>query len=147
MQEEIYVPIKDFETYHVSNLGNVKNNKTGKILKQVINGRGYYDVGLYVNGKKHSKVVHRLVANAFLENLDNKKCVDHIDNDKQNNNINNLRYATIQENKRNSNIGKNNTSGIKGTHFNKKSNKWESYIKIDGIKTHLGFYKTIEEAK
>ena len=79
--------------------------------------------------------------------IENKKCVDHIDNDKQNNNINNLRYATRKENGQNRRLGKNNTSGYKGVCFCKREAKWRSQIKIDGISLHLGYFDNIEDAK
>ncbi len=69
---EEYKLIKNFESYSVSNLGNVKNNNTNKILKQN-NSNGYKRVSL--NGKYLR--VHRLVAEAFIPNPENKPCVDH----------------------------------------------------------------------
>ena len=91
--------------------------------------------------------MHRLVANAFLEKVNNKPCIDHIDNNKENNNIENLRFATHQENGRNRAIGKNNTSGAKGIAFCKRESKWRAYITIDGLKVHLGYFDNIEDAK
>ena len=147
MQEEIYIQIEEFPNYQVSNQGNVRNIKTGRILKQRLRKDGYKDVIIHLEGKKYNKTVHKLVANAFLENIENKKCVDHINNNKEDNNINNLRYATRKENGQNRQLGKNNTSGYKGVSYFKLNNKWEAYIKIDGIKINLGMYDTIEEAK
>jgi hypothetical protein len=92
-------------------------------------------------------MVHRLVCNAFLENPDNKALVDHIDCNKQNNNISNLRWATNQENQRNKNLSKKNTSNVKGVCFDKYANKWKAQIMIDGLRIHLGYYNTLEEAK
>ena len=144
INEEVFLPIKDFDNYMVSNLGNVKNATTGRILKQRLK-KGYKDICLIINGKKHSKSIHRLVANAFLENIDNKPCIDHVDNNKENNNIENLRFATNQENSRNRQVNKNNKSKIKGVC--KSGNKWRAYISIDGLKVHLGYYDNIEDAK
>jgi hypothetical protein len=90
--------------------------------------------------------VHRLVAVAFIANPDDKTCIDHIDNSRINNDISNLRWATHTENSQNASISSNNSSGVKGVYFNKKANKWQAYIQIDGIKIHLGLYDTIEEA-
>ena len=145
-QEEIYASIKGFENYQVSNLGNVKNIKTNRILKQVLRG-DYLSVVLCESGKKYTKNVHKLMAEAFLTNDDNKSCVDHIDNNKQNNNILNLRFATHTENSRNRSIAKNNSSSVKGVDFFKRLNKWRARIMIDGISIHLGFYETLEDAK
>jgi hypothetical protein len=143
---EEYKIIKGFENYEVSNFGNVKNIKTGKILKPVINGRGYYHVTLYKDCKKFTKRIHKLVATAFLPNPFKKSCVDHIDNNILNNNINNLRFATSSENGMNRKIGTNNTSGFKGITFHKKSNKWHAHIKINGKYKNLGYFENIEEA-
>ena len=145
MQEE-YKIIKDFENYEVSNFGNVKNLKTGRILKPGIEGHGYHFVILYKDGKQFIKKIHKLVANAFLPNPLNKSCVDHVDNDRLNNNINNLRYATYQENNRNRKISKNNKCGSKGVSFHKKTNKWRADICIDGKNKYLGLFEKLEDA-
>ena len=91
---EEYKLIKNFENYSVSNLGNVKNNNTNKIIKQY-NNQGYKQI--HLNGK--SLRVHRLVAEAFIPNPENKPCVDHKNNIRDDNRIDNLRWATIKENK------------------------------------------------
>ena len=90
-------PIKDFENYEISSLGQVHNTKTGRMLKLTTKG-GYMFTGLSEKCKGKTISVHRLVALAFIENPENKPCVDHIDNDKSNNNVNNLRWATLSEN-------------------------------------------------
>ena len=145
-EEEIYAQIKDFPDYCVSNLGNIKYIKTNTILKQRFDKYGYKRVNLYDKNRKIlTKRTHRLVIEAFKENVENKLCVDHIDNNRENNNICNLRYATHQENTRNRVIGKNSTSGIKGV--TKEGNKWKARITIDGLEMHLGYFNNIEDAK
>ena len=69
---EEYKLIKNFENYLVSNLGDVKNNDTNEIIKQY-NSQGYKRV--FLNGK--NKRVHRLVAEAFIPNPENKPCVEY----------------------------------------------------------------------
>jgi hypothetical protein len=64
-----------------------------------------------------------------------------------NNNLNNLRWATLTENQYNRKINKNNTSGIKGVSWDKKSNKWRASIKINRKKIFLGNFETFDEAK
>lgn len=90
--------IKGYENYQVSNLGRIKN-KTGKILKQQIR-KGYCDVGLRLQGQKQPKLikVHRLVAEAFIPNPNNYPVINHIDENKQNNRIDNLEWCTQQYN-------------------------------------------------
>jgi hypothetical protein len=132
--------------YSVSNMGNVRNDKTNRILQPGINSRGYYNVNLYKNGKRKNMTVHKLVANTFIANLDYKQCIDHKNNNKLDNNINNLRWATNTENSRNRNMNSNNSSGYKGVVLDKKTQKWSARITIDGIKIHIGYYTTIKEA-
>lgn len=70
-----------------------------KILKPGMDSKGYLVVGLFNgDGVQHSKRIHRLVAEAFLENPENKRCVCHKDNNPQNNNVDNLYWGTDQEN-------------------------------------------------
>ena len=130
----------------VSDIGNVTNTKTGLVMKKSPNADGYYKLDLYSNGKRSTKQIHILEAETFLEKQDGKKCVDHIDNNRLNNNIANLRFATNTENNQNASIRKDNTSGHKGISFDKKKNKWHAYIQIDGNKKHLGYFDKIEEA-
>ena len=96
--EEIFKDIS-FNGYHVSNLGNVRRN--GKILKPGLVSTGYCSVGL-CDGKGVSKTqyIHRLVAMHFLDPPDDPlKCiVDHIDQNKANNCVQNLRWVTHREN-------------------------------------------------
>ena len=89
--------------YQVSNLDNVKSlnyNRTGKekILKPMENRGNYLMAVLYKDRKRKAYSVHRLVAEAFIPKIDGKNQVDHIDSNRQNNNVNNLRWCTIAEN-------------------------------------------------
>lgn len=83
--------------YSVSDDGQVRNDKTNRILSQRTQ-QGYKHVGLTVNGKPKSCRVHRLVATAFIENPENKPYVNHIDGCRSNNNVTNLEWCTPQEN-------------------------------------------------
>ena len=100
--EEIWKDKKDYEGhYQVSNLGRVKSIKFGKeiILKQHINIKGgYYYVCLLKNGKHKNYYVHRLVAEAFLPITDNLPQVNHKDENKLNNSVDNLEWCTNEYN-------------------------------------------------
>ena len=91
--KEIFKPIFGYEEiYYISNLGNVKIIESGKILKSGKN-RGYLTVNLSKKGVKKTFRVHRLVANAFLENTKNYEEVNHIDENKENNRVDNLEWC------------------------------------------------------
>jgi hypothetical protein len=143
---ERWAPIQDYPNYKVSTLGRVQNIITGKFLKPQQNRGGYnYFCIINESGKKH-RDIHRLLSLAFIPNINNKKCVDHIDGDKTNNNITNLRWATHTENNRNSMKRSHNKSGIKGVSWNKQCKKWEACIRINNKTNHLGMYANIEDA-
>ncbi len=143
---ESWTIIEGFENYMVSDLGNVKNNKNGRIIKQH-KENGYKRLNIEVNKKRYKKLLHILVAVAFIPNPENKPFVDHIDNCITNNNIKNLRWATRAENNQNRSMRNDNTSGVKGVSWNKTSSSWRATIQIDGIKVHLGYFKNLEDAK
>ena len=113
---EIWKDIKDYEgLYQVSNWGRVKSlnyNHTGKskLLKPYDDTRGYLQVKLSKNRKSKNCLVHRLVATAFLENPENKPEINHIDEDKTNNRVDNLEWC---EHKYNTNYGTRNERAAK----------------------------------
>lgn len=95
---EWWQKINGYDSYEVSKSGKIRN-KNGKILKQQISNTGYARVCLYDSfGKPKLLSVHRLVATAFIENQQNKPCVNHIDNNPLNNNVKNLEWVTYKEN-------------------------------------------------
>lgn len=97
--EEIWKEIQGFEgEYAISNKGNVKNLKSGRILGGGYNKHGYRFIKL--KGKEYT--VHRLVALAFIPNPDNLPEVNHIDERKDNNDISNLEWCTASQNQRHS---------------------------------------------
>ena len=144
---EVFRSIDGYESYAVSSFGRVKNVITGIILKTRNDKYGYLRVNLYEYRVMKTHRIHKLVANAFIDNPNDKECVDHIDNNRTNNHISNLRFATANENQHNRKLNSNNTSGIKGINWHKANKKWRAQIRIDGIKIHIGYYDDLEDAK
>lgn len=91
-------PIKDCQFYFITKEGNVWSSKTNRFLKTGVNNPGYKFVYLMVNKKPVNKSIHRLVAQHFVENKENKPWVNHIDGNKQNNHYLNLEWSTRVEN-------------------------------------------------
>lgn len=97
--EEIWKDIEGYEgLYQVSDLGRVKSSYTDRILKGSKHITGYLVVNLYKNNIGSTKRIHRLVAQAFIPNLENKSDVNHIDENKTNNKVSNLEWMTTKEN-------------------------------------------------
>ena len=138
--KEIFKDIPNYEgSYQVSNLGRVKSllfNKE-RLLKfgKTCNGNGYYFLYLYKNGKPKAFMVHQLIAMAFLNHKPNgyELVVDHINNDKLDNRLENLQVITQRENcsKEKKDVG---------ITWHKRDNVWQAEIKIKGKTVYLGSY-------
>lgn len=147
--KETWRDVKGYEgDYQISDLGRVKSLKFGreKILKQSLTKIGYFKVNLHKNKTRNTCVVHVLVAVAFLNHKPDghKIVIDHIDNDKLNNCIDNLQLITQREN-----ISKDivrASSRYIGVHWQKRAKKWRSQIQIKGKIKHLGYFKCEIEA-
>ena len=98
---EIWHDIEGYEgLYQISNKGHVKSLYKGseRILRPVIDRYGYYRIMLYNDSVRKIFSIHRLVAQAFIPNLYNKPQVNHLDENKKNNSVDNLEWATAKEN-------------------------------------------------
>ena len=142
--KEVFKDIPNYEgMYQASNLGRVKSLKFNRerILKTLDNGKGYLFVGLSCEGKQKQKSVHQIMAITFLNHTPdgyNGLIVDHKDNDKLNNRLENLQLVTARYNL--SKDKKGCTSKYTGVCWHKTYNKWISAIIINGKKKHLGYF-------
>ena len=163
---EIWKPIKGFEKlYEISSIGRVRNTRN-KILKTYKINSGYECLKFTVNGNRTSHLVHRLVANAFIEKPDvtYKLEVNHIDENKYNNKVDNLEWVSSAENKQHSiksgrydkiketknSLGK---KHLKNTHskyhnvtYHKSRCKWAATIRVNGKNMFPKRFNTEEEA-
>jgi len=155
MPEEEFRPIDGFEGYAVSNFGNVRGKKNTILKYSCCKGGGFYpQITLYKDKKKYTKTIHRLVGLVFLPNPDNLPTIDHIDRNKSNNNVNNLRWADHQTQNDNRkpffHYKKKNKTGERYIHFDRRKSK-QIYLRMcnkhinNGKGIHKYFY-TIEEA-
>jgi hypothetical protein len=112
-------------------------------MKHKIDKDGYHCIHLS-NGKPKHYYIHRLIYQHFGKNWNSELTIDHIDGNKENNHISNLRMATQQQQLYNRKIQKRNKLGIKGVY--KRRNKYLATISINGKQNNIGLFKTIEEA-
>lgn len=154
--QEVWKPVSDYEGYYsVSNLGRVRGEQRvvlrsdgksqtfqQKILSAKTDNVGYPSVNLFKEGKGKTMRIHKLMQKEFLSS----GYIDHIDGDRANNNINNLRACSQSQNAANSKLNKNSTSGFKGVSWFEANGRWSSHITINGKKKHLGYFDDAREA-
>ena len=132
--------------YIIGSDGNVTSlkRKQPKVLTGVPNTKGYLKVNLYHNGKKKTTDIHKLVANHFIPNPDNKPEIDHRDVNQLNNDVHNLRWVTSAENNQNRGMYSNNTTGVTGV-YPRPNNTFKAEIKAYGH-NYTKTFKTKPEA-
>ena len=94
---EKWLPSREFSNYDVSDEGNVRNRKTGRVMKTNVNKKGYRTVSLREDGKYYTRKVANLVADAFIEEERNGRDVTYKDGDRSNIYADNLEYRTRSE--------------------------------------------------
>ena len=151
LEEEIFRKVIGYDNYYISNLGRVKSDYFNRehVITLIKNnrGNGYYYFNAKIDKKKLKKLFpHRLVAEHFIDNPDNKPQVDHINRISTDNRLSNLRWTTTRENSYNLSIPITNTSGYMGVHKDKNTEKWVAMIRINGKKIYLGSFDDIEDA-
>ena len=143
---EQWAAIDGYKNYQVSWFGRVRNATTARILKGSVCPNGYLSVGLRQNKKSKTQFIHQLVAREWIDNPNDKRCVDHIDGNKTNNHYENLRWATHSENGRNAKNRTDGSSVYKGVSYQTQAKKWKSQIGLGNKVIYLGIYTSEREA-
>ena len=139
---EFLIEIDEYPGYFVGTDLNIYSEKSGsiKIKTQCFNTDGYCLVGLSKDGKEYKKLVHRLISEMFIPNPDNLEQVDHINRNKIDNRLENLRWVSHRDNGRNQSIAKNNTSGYQGVSYEKSQNRWVAHWHNDEGKLKVKYF-------
>ena len=124
IENEEFTPYYKNENYLISKSGKVYSLLSNKILKQCMDSGGYYFIRIRKNGKTKAISTHRMVAETFIPNPQNYKYINHIDEDKSNNNVENLEWCSNSYN--NQTIRKKHRERIKKEHV--------KYIREDALK-------------
>jgi hypothetical protein len=133
-----WIKIKRNNNYSINENGEVRNDRTGYIKTPFVNkANNYLTVDLYEGNKSQKVPIHRLVAEAFIPNPEGKPTIDHIDGNRQNNAIPNLKWATYSENNSRFDTLGVRSERIKVTHYVEKRNKrgggHEAWLNVDMI--------------
>lgn len=127
---EIWQPIPEFDGYEASNLGRIRSlkQKNIRVLSVNLNQLGYHRVKVSLNGVEKQFCVHKLVAYAYLPNPNNYTEVDHLDKNKSNNTLSNLKWVSRSENLLNRNKIKNTQSKYKGVSLFQNKYRVRAYL-------------------
>ena len=141
MISDVWKPITGYEgLYEVCSAGFVRRMPSERVLNPSPDKDGYLRVTLYKNKKRKDMKMHRLVAEAFIENPENKPTVEHMDGNKKNNHVDNLIWATRSEQEQ--------TKPCRGYCWNKIAGKWQARIKNPETNKYkyLGLFEHEEDA-
>ena len=116
--------IQNYPNYLIYSNGKVWSKKRKSFLKQQPDPKGYLKIRPSHNGVQETLKIHRLVAIHYIPNPNNFSQVDHIDRNKQNNDVSNLRWVNNSKNQMNVGIKSSNTSGHKNIYYHKGKKRW-----------------------
>lgn len=147
MELENFQDIKGFPNYMINEYGDVYSKKLNRLLKIRKNNYGYNTFSLRNNKKTYTKSQHRLLGIQYLPNPDNLPCIDHINRNRLDNSLSNLRWVSYSLNSKNKSSKLNATSrfiGVRKT-INKKK-PYRAETTYQGKYYSIGYYTTEEEA-
>jgi len=124
----------------ISRIDSLKREKEGKVLMPHVNRYGYSVITLHLHGKNHLKTIHRLVASAFLPDYSELLQVDHVNGDRGNNYISNLRMTNQTNNNGNARKLNPSSSKYKGVTWHKRDKRWIARIQKEGKQFQIGYY-------
>jgi len=144
--DEVFARIEEFPDYAISNYARVLSIRKQIFLKPWISNSGYFQIYLYKDKKRYRNYIHRLVVRTFIKEEINKPIIDHINRNKLDNSLKNLRWADYQINGANRDKFKGTSSRFVGVSFIKRDKIWYSYIHIKGKLTNIGSYANENDA-
>jgi hypothetical protein len=153
LENEIWLTVKQAPNYEVSNLGRVKRikrkliDKNGvvqpiceQLVKNRVTRQGYIHTTVRHNNKYVVLKMHRLLCSHFIHSLLPTDCVDHINGNRGDNTLSNLRLATHSQNSYNK-------KSVRGYYWRKDRSKWRAQIYVNKKRIYLGYFKTEKEAR
>ena len=127
--------LKENSNYEINiNTCDIRNSKSKKVLKPHVDNKGYYYVSLYSNGKQKNYLLHRLIYNNLIEDLKSTDIIDHINCNKLDNSLENLRIVTRSEN---------NINRKRKTDFIEIDEKTQETLVVLDLENEVFFYKQL----
>ena len=143
MDQELWTDIQNFHPYQISTKGNVRGY-TGRVMKPYLDPHGYFSFKLRKDGKYTKKYLHCLLAECFLPNPMNKPLVDHINRNRLDNRIENLRWCTTTENVWNTDRHDQEMYGI---YWYENRQSYLVKLKLHNKQRYVGWRKSLDDAK
>lgn len=147
MTEEVFKNIAGFD-YSISTTGKVRINSNNAIINPFLSQAEYYTIRLFRDRRQYTRTIHELMAEAFIPNPENKRFVTHINGNREDNNLNNLKWVRKSEIISNKDKTTKSISGIHGVYFETsvRSRPWRAELTYNKEKYFLGRFPTKEAA-